>query len=64
VFDDYVRVKQECGEPTDSLTYDKFEGTLRKNRDAIIAQHGVDRVKFTVYVKDGKAKLKANPIRE
>jgi hypothetical protein len=37
---------------------------LRKNRDAIIAQHGVDRVKFTVYVKDGKAKLKANPIRE
>ncbi len=64
VYDDYIRVKQECGETTDSLTYEKFEGTLRKNRDAIIAQHGVERVKFTVYVKDGKAKLKANPIRE
>lgn len=63
VFDDFVRVKQECGEPTAGLTYEKFEGTLKKNREAIVAQHGVDRVKFTVYVKDGKAKLKANPMR-
>jgi hypothetical protein len=64
VYDDFVRVKGECGEPTESLTYEKFEGTLRKNRDAIVAQHQVERVKFTVYVKDGKAKLKANPIRD
>ncbi len=64
VYEDFVRVKQECGEPTDSLSYEKFEGTLRKNRDAIVAQHNVERVKFTVYVKEGKAKLKANPIRD
>lgn len=64
VYEEFVRVKRECGEPTDSLTYEKFEGTLRKNRDAIKAQHHVERVKFTVYVKDGKAKLKANPIRD
>ncbi len=64
VYADFVRTKQECGEPTDSLSYEKFEGTLRKNRDAIVAQHQVERVKFTVYVKDGKAKLKANPIRD
>lgn len=64
VYEEFVRVKRECGEPTESLTYEKFEGTLRKNRDAIRSQHKVDQVKFTVYVKDGKAKLKANPIRD
>ena len=64
IFEDFLRTKRECGEPTDALTYEKFEGTLRKNRQAIIAQHNVERVKFTVYVKEGKAKLKANPIRD
>jgi hypothetical protein len=63
VFQEFVRIKGECGEPTESLTYEKFEGTLRRNRDAIVSKHGVGRVKFTVYVKDGKAALKASPIR-
>jgi hypothetical protein len=64
IFEEFLRVKGECGEPVESLTYEKFEGTLRKNRDAIITRHGVERVKFTVYVKDGKAALKASPIRD
>lgn len=63
VFQEFVRIKGECGEQTDNLTYEKFEGTLRRNRDAIVSKHGVGRVKFTVYVKDGKAALKASPIR-
>jgi hypothetical protein len=64
IFEEFLRVKGECGEPVESLTYEKFEGTLRKNRDAIVSRHGVERVKFTVYVKDGKAALKASPIRD
>jgi hypothetical protein len=64
VFEDFLATKQQCGESTASLTYEKFEVTLRKNQQAIIDRHGVSSVKFSVYVKDGKAALKASPIRE
>ncbi len=64
VYEEFVATKRNCGEPTDSLSYEKFEGTLRKNKTAIVQQHGVQRVKFTVYVKQGRAALKASPIRD
>jgi hypothetical protein len=64
VFAEFVRTKQSCGEPTDGVTFEKFKQTLRKNRDALTQRHGVSRVKFSVYVKEGRAALKANPIRE
>lgn len=64
VYDDFIQTKRRCGEPTDSLTFEKFQQTLRKNRDALIERHGCKRVKFTVYVKDGRASLKATPVRE
>ncbi len=59
----FVSIKQQCGEPTDGLTYDKFRKTLIKNRDALVARHGVSEVKFAVHVKDGKAALKASPVK-
>jgi hypothetical protein len=63
VFDDFVRTKQECGENTDGFTYEKFRQTLTKNRDALISRHGARSVKFSVYVKEGKAALKASPLK-
>lgn len=64
VYEDFVRLKKENGESTDGLTFEKFQRTLRKNRDALVQQHGCKRVKFTVYVKEGRAALKASPVRE
>jgi len=64
VFQEFVATKQQCGESVEGFTYDKFVERLRKNRDALVQRHGAKRVKFGVYVKDGKAALKANPIRE
>ncbi len=64
VFDEFVRVKQQCSEPTEGLTFEKFQVTLRKNRDALVQKHACRRVKFTVYVKEGRAALKASPVRE
>ncbi len=64
VYDDYVRIKKECAESVDGLTFEKFQVTLKKNRDALMQRHGVKRVKFSVYVKEGKASLKATPVRE
>ena len=63
VFDNFSELKEQCGENTDSLTFDRFAGKLRKNRDALIAKHGCKSVKFQVYIKDGKAALKATPIK-
>jgi hypothetical protein len=64
VFDEFLRTKKQCKEPTEGLTFDKFKQTLRKNRDALVARHNCKRVKFTVYVKDGRASLKATPIKD
>lgn len=64
VYDDFVRVKRQCGEATDGLTFEKFAHTLKKNRDALIERHRCKRVKFTVYTKDGRASLKATPVKD
>ncbi len=64
VYEDFIRTKKECGEPTDGLTFEKFQQTLKKNRDALMQRHGCKRVKFSVYVKEGRASLKATPVRD
>ncbi len=64
VYEKFLATKKECGEPTAGLTLDKFKETLKKNRDQIVNKHGAKSVRFTVYVKDGKAALKATPVRE
>lgn len=64
VYDQFVATKRQCGESIDGFTYEKFEQTLKKNRDALVQRHGAKRVKFSVYVKEGKAALKASPIKE
>lgn len=64
VFEDFLRIKKENGESVDGLTFEKFQRTLRKNREALVQQHGCKKVKFTVYVKEGRAALKASPVRE
>ncbi len=64
VYEDFVATKQQCGEPTEGFTYEKFEKTLKKNQAALMKRHGAKSVKFSVYVKEGKAALKASPIKD
>ncbi len=64
VFDDFVATRKRLGDSLENFTYEKFERTLRKNRGAIQQKHGCSRVRFRVYVKDGKAALKASPVRD
>jgi hypothetical protein len=64
VFNEFVSLKQQCGENTDGFTYEKFEQTLKKKNDELRARHDAKRVKFSVYVKEGKAALKASPIMD
>ena len=64
VYNDFLRIKKQCGEPTDGLSFEKFSTTLRKNHDQLVEKHGCKRVKFTVYVKEGRASLKATPLKD
>lgn len=64
VFDEFVELKTRCGEPTAGLTFPKFVDKLRKNRDDLMAKPGTVGVRFSVYVKDGKAALKATPVKD
>jgi hypothetical protein len=64
VYDKFVQTRLECGEDTSDLTYDRFVAKLLKNRQQIVEKHKAKSVRFQVYVKEGKAALRALPVRE
>lgn len=59
VYEEFLKVRAQCGEPTSNLTYDKFVEKLRKSRNQVMEKQNTKTVRFQVYVKDGKAALKA-----
>jgi hypothetical protein len=63
VFQEFLRVREQCGESIDGLTWDRFRQKLQKNRDGLVQKYACRTVKFQVYVKEGKAALKATPVR-
>jgi hypothetical protein len=63
VYDEFVQIKQTCGEDTENFQYEKFARKLRRNREQLLQRPGVRDVEFTVYIKDGKAALKAKVVK-
>ena len=45
------------------MTLDKFRTKLEANRQQLVAKYGCRTARFSVYVKDGKAAIKATPVR-
>lgn len=64
VFRDFVATREKCGEPADGLTFEKFKAKLLKNKEQLVAKYQCRTVRFQVYVKDGKAALKATPVKD
>jgi hypothetical protein len=64
VFEKFLQTRIECSEDTSDLTYDRFVTKLLKNRQQILEKHKARGVRFQVYVKDGKAALRALPVRD
>ncbi len=64
VYDLFIATRKECGEPVADLTYERFLGKLKKNREQLISKYNCRTVRFQVYVKAGKAALKAVPVRD
>jgi hypothetical protein len=64
VFRDFVATREKCREPADGLTFDKFKAKLLKNKEQLVTKYQCRTVRFQVYVKDGKAALKATPVKD
>jgi hypothetical protein len=64
VFSEYMATRAQTGESTKGLTIDKFRERLDENRKAIVAKYNCRGARFAVYVKDGKAAIRATPVKD
>jgi hypothetical protein len=63
LFQEYLGARAGTGQGVAGLTPDKFAALLRQQEDAIREKFGAAKVKFRVVVEDGRAKLKATPVK-
>ncbi|HKG97097.1 MAG TPA: MXAN_5187 C-terminal domain-containing protein [Pyrinomonadaceae bacterium] len=54
-----LEAKQQCGEPTEDLSFPKFHRLIASKADGIKEQVGCDRVEFSVAVENGHVSFKA-----
>lgn len=64
LFEAYRTAKSSCGEDVKSLSRDKLDQLVEKQRAALKDKFGCDDVRFRVVVEGGKAKLKATPVKK
>ena len=57
-------LRQKCGESIAGLSIDKFTAKLESNREQLVSKHGCRTARFTVYEKDGKAAIRAVPVKD
>jgi hypothetical protein len=63
LFAEYVDARTKSGQGAAGLTRDKFAALLRQQEEAIRTKFGAATVKFRVVVEEGRAKLKATPVK-
>jgi hypothetical protein len=63
VFDQFLETQRKCGASVSGLTFDKFVRKLHAARSQVMKRHNAAEVRFTVYVKEGRAALKASPVK-
>ena len=61
-YDKFMDARQKCGQSTD-LSYDALKKSLNNQVRSIKSKFKCERVKFRVSIEDGKAKMKAIPIK-
>lgn len=62
VFDKYVNARRKCGQ-SDDLAFESIRDVLKKQVRTIKSRYRCKSVKFRVTVENGKAKVKAVPLR-
>jgi hypothetical protein len=64
LFEAWVGAREATGQQTTGLTREKLEAQLEQQRSALRERLGVADVRFRVVVEEGRAKLKASPVRK
>ena len=62
IFREFSATKVRCGEPVEEGDFRKFRSKLIRTRQQLLTRFKCRDVRFRVYVKDGKAALKASPL--
>lgn len=63
VYEKFIEMRRRCGEGTSDLGFEKFLTKLIRNREQLVKKYQCRTVRFQVYEKDGKAALKATPVK-
>ena len=63
VYESFLALREQCGERTREISFERFLTKLQNNRAKLIDKYHCRTVRFQVYEKDGKAALKATPVR-
>ncbi|HUK66670.1 MAG TPA: MXAN_5187 C-terminal domain-containing protein [Anaeromyxobacteraceae bacterium] len=63
VYDEFITARKQSGEPVEGVTYERFRRKLKENRDQLVAKYACRTARFQVYLKQGRAALKASPVR-
>jgi len=63
VFASFLETRRSCGESVEGLTLERLAKKLRTTRVEVMQKVGCRDVRFQVYVKEGRAALKAIPRR-
>jgi hypothetical protein len=61
VYRAYVEAKRRCNEDTARLSFDAVAASLKKQVPELLQRHNARDVEYRVFVKDGKAILRAVP---
>ncbi len=62
VFDKYIEARRQCGQSED-LSFESVHEVLKKQVRTIKSRYSCEAVKFRVSIEEGKAKVKAVPLR-
>lgn len=62
LYDEFVTTRRQCGESVDSVSFAGFKRKISKTETAVRDRFDCDEVRFEIYVKGGRAAIKATPV--
>lgn len=62
IYQEFVAAKRSLGESVEGLSFERFVEKLQQNRNELIQRNACRTVKFSVYIKDGRAAIRATPM--
>src|SRR2546423_1632679 len=63
LYDALVRAKVQCGESVDDFSFAQFHRMIAAKTDALKERLGCERVRYSVYLEDGRVSFKAKAER-